>query len=83
MFPVEIGQTFHFKIKDIILVQPSKNASYAILQVESPEVEKLREKSGLSGKLHGHEYHISLAKKILFNIGSLRKHLIAVNLVHH
>jgi len=61
--PNEVGQNFHFDLKQIMIVKPSKNTSYAVLQVESPELEKLREKYGLGPKLHGHEYHISLAKK--------------------
>lgn len=59
----EVGQYFHFKLKQIVIVKPSKDTSYAVLQVESLELEKLREKYGLSSKLFGHEYHISLAKK--------------------
>lgn len=65
ILPEEIGQTFHFVLKEIVIVRASKTASYAVLQVESPELEKLREKYGLSPKLHGHEYHISLAKKMV------------------
>lgn len=61
--PEEMGQFFHFELKQIVIVKPSKDTSYAVLQVESPELEKLREKYGLSPKLHGHDYHISLAKK--------------------
>lgn len=66
IFPEEIGQTFHFALKDIVIVRPSQKTSYAVLQVEAPELEKLREKYGLSPKLHGHEYHISIAKKTTF-----------------
>lgn len=63
VFPEEIGQYFHFKLKQIVIVKPSKDTSYAVLQVEAPELENLRKKYGLSPKLFGHEYHISLAKK--------------------
>lgn len=61
--PEEIGKTFHFELKQIVIVQVSKEASYAVLQVVSPELEELRKKYGLSPKLHNHEFHISLAKK--------------------
>jgi hypothetical protein len=61
--PEEVGQYFQFELKQIVIVKPSKDTSYAVLQIESPELEKLREKYGLSSKLFGHEYHISLAKK--------------------
>lgn len=71
--PEEVGQHFHFELKHIELVRPSKNASYAILVVESPELEKLREKYGLSAKLFGHEYHIALAKKQIRRTHSYRK----------
>lgn len=63
IFPEEIGQYFRFQLKQIVIVKPSKDTSYAVLQVEAPELEKLRKKYGLSPKLFGHEYHISLAKK--------------------
>lgn len=62
--PKEVGQTFHFKSKKIAIVKASRGASYAVLEVESPELEQLREKYGLSPKLSGHDFHISLAKKI-------------------
>lgn len=61
--PEEVGEYFHFELKQIVIVKPSKDTSYAVLQVESPELEKLRVKYGLSPKLFGHDYHISLAKK--------------------
>jgi len=62
--PTEVGQTFHFSLKDVVIVNPSKRASYAILQVDAPELEALREKYGVGPKLFGHEFHISLAKKV-------------------
>lgn len=60
--PKEVGQTFHFELEDIEIIH-TKNAIYAVLQVKSPELEQLRKKYGLRPKLHGHEFHISLAKK--------------------
>ncbi len=59
----EVGQYFRFELKQIVIVKADKDTSYAVLQVVSPELERLREKYGLSPKLHGHEYHISLGKK--------------------
>ncbi|KIA77204.1 hypothetical protein DB43_GS00100 [Parachlamydia acanthamoebae] len=61
--PEELGKTFHFIPKKIVVLQLSKNTSYAVLQVESPELEKLREKYGATPKLFGHDFHISLARK--------------------
>lgn len=63
IIPDEVGQTFHFELKEIVIVQSSYTTSYVVLQVASPELEKLREKYGLEAKLHGHEYHISIGKK--------------------
>lgn len=65
VMPQEVGQTIPFELDQIVLVKPSKTTTYAVLQVRSPELEKLRVKYGLSPKLHGHEYHISLAKKVV------------------
>lgn len=63
IIPEEVGQYFHFELQKIMIVKSSKNVSYAVLQVSSPELEKLREKYGLNPKLLGHEFHITLAKK--------------------
>lgn len=59
----ELGKTFSFTPKNIVIVHPSRYVSYAILQVDSPELEKLRIKYGLKPKLQGHEFHITIAKK--------------------
>lgn len=67
--PKEIGEHFHFKLKKIEVVHPSRYTSYVILTVDSPDLEKLRSKYGKSPKLFGHEYHISLARKHIY--GSL------------
>lgn len=60
--PKELGEKFSFKIKKMAVVK-QKRAKYLVLQVESPELERLREKYGLGPKLYGHEYHISIGKK--------------------
>lgn len=62
--PEEVGQYFRFELKQIVIIKLSDNTRYAVLQVKSPELEKLREKYGLSPKLFGHDFHISLAKKV-------------------
>ncbi len=61
--PIELGRHYTFALEDIEIVHPSPYTSYAILQVKAPELEKLRQKYGLSPKLFGHEFHITLAKK--------------------
>ena len=63
VLPDEIGDTFTFDLTDIVVVRATRDASYAILQVNSPELETLRKKYGRPGKINGHELHISLAKK--------------------
>jgi hypothetical protein len=63
--PKEINQIFHFELNKIVIVKTAKNTSYAILEVDSPELENLRKKYGLSSKIFGHEFHISIAKKIV------------------
>ena len=63
--PEEIGEYFNFELKRIRIVQTSKDTSYIILEVEAPELEALRRKYGLSPKLFGHEFHITLAKRTL------------------
>lgn len=59
----EVGQNFRFTLRDVITVHPKKGVSYIILRVDAPELEKLRERYGLTPKLKGHEFHISIAKK--------------------
>lgn len=62
VFPKELGQTFHFELDRIKIVK-SRSGKFVVLQIRSPELEKLREKYGLLPKLHGHEFHITLGKK--------------------
>jgi hypothetical protein len=59
----EVGQTFSFEITDIALVHPKAGLSFIVLQVSAPDLEQLRQRYGLSPKLKGHEFHITLAKK--------------------
>lgn len=60
--PTQVGQTFHFEPTKITIVR-SKNKHFVVLQVNSPELEKLRESYGLSPKLFGHDFHISIGEK--------------------
>ncbi len=62
--PEEIGTTYRFELARIVLVKPAKDTTYAVLQVVSPELEALRTKYGKTPKLHNHEFHISIAKKV-------------------
>ena len=58
----ELGQTYSFKIIGFAEV-PEKTHEYIVLQVESPQLEQLREKYGASPLLKGHKFHITIAKK--------------------
>ena len=58
----EIGQTFPFKVINIALVPP-KSKKYVVLVVDSPELQALRKKYGLSPLLKNHPFHISIAEK--------------------
>lgn len=62
--PDEIGQVFHFTLKNLAVVENHK-AQYVVLQVESKELEELRKRYGLKPLLQGHAYHITIAKHAL------------------
>lgn len=59
----EEGQRFNFTLRGIKLVPVNPSTSYIVLEVASPELEKLRESYGLFPKLNHHEFHITLAKR--------------------
>lgn len=61
--PTEIGEYIPFSIKRVKLVHSSKNVTYAVLQVESKELEDLRKKYHSSSKHRRQEFHITLAKR--------------------
>ncbi|CRX37499.1 hypothetical protein [Estrella lausannensis] len=60
--PDEIGKVFHFTVKNVAIVE-NRQARYIVLQVESKELENLRIRYGLRPLLHGHAYHITIAKQ--------------------
>lgn len=59
----EAGKEFSFALKNFKLVETKDSTSFLVLEVDAPELEKLREKYGLSKKLKNHEFHITVAKK--------------------
>jgi hypothetical protein len=65
--PEEVGNTYSFTLGDIVIVRPTWDTYYAVIQVKAPELEALRTKYGLQPKLQGHEFHISIAKKKVSN----------------
>ena len=58
----DIGKEYSFEPKAIKRVR-SGAKEYIILEVQAPELEKLRESYGFSPKLKNHEFHITLAEK--------------------
>ena len=77
----EVGNTVSFTITDCQSVKPFGWAGIDkvyFLTVECPELEKLREKYGLSSKINGHEFHITIAlKRTQETLGFDLDHLIA------
>jgi hypothetical protein len=67
IIPEEIGNSVGFELIKFVIVKPTKDNYYAVLQVEAPALEAIRKKYGLNPKLQGHEYHITLAKKKIRN----------------
>ncbi len=59
----EIGRYFTFEPVKILEVYAGRGNFYIVLEVKSPELERLREKYGLSPLLKGYPFHISIAKK--------------------
>jgi len=65
--PMEIGQTFSFQVKELhSFTVHTRDGSkhYWAVAVDSPELENLRENYGLKPKLQGHDFHITLGKRM-------------------
>lgn len=60
----ELGRTYAFEPKRIRHVRAGAK-EYIILEVEAPELGKIRKRHGLSPKLMNHEFHVTLAEKRL------------------
>lgn len=58
----EIGKVYGFVPKRVRQVR-ARGKEYVILEVDAPELEQLRKRYGLSSKLLGHEFHITLAER--------------------
>lgn len=56
----ELGSTFSFQLNRFVSVHV-KNKKLYLMQVIAPQLEALRSKYGLKPKLHGHEFHITIA----------------------
>jgi hypothetical protein len=63
----ELGQEFSFKIKELRTVKLTKDNQVKklwLIAVEAPELERLRESYGLSSKLKGHDFHITIGTQV-------------------
>lgn len=60
----EIGKVFTFTPTKLALVRVKGRTQYIILEIQSPELEELRKKYGLSPYLKNHAFHISIAKRV-------------------
>lgn len=60
----EVNRSFNFTLNKLKLVE-SKGKSYYVLEIESPELEKLRLKYGLTKLLNRFKFHITVAIKEL------------------
>ena len=63
----ELGQEFTFRIRElrtVKLVKDNKMKKLWLIAVDAPELEKLREHYGLSSKLKGHDFHITICTQV-------------------
>lgn len=63
----ELGQEFTFTVTELRTVKlhkKNKMQKLWLLAVEAPELERLRESYGLSSKLKGHDFHITLGSQV-------------------
>jgi len=63
----ELGQEFTFTVMELRTVKLNKNNKVKklwLLAVAAPELEKLRESYGLSSRLKGHDFHITIGSQV-------------------
>lgn len=63
----ELGQEFNFtvmELRTVKLTKDNKMKKLWLLAVDAPELEKLRESYGLSSKLKGHDFHITIGSQV-------------------
>lgn len=63
----ELGQEFSFKIIELRTVKICRDnvmKKLWLLAVDAPELERLREKYGLTSKLKGHDFHITICTQV-------------------
>lgn len=63
----ELGQEFTFTVIELRTVKLNKDNKIKklwLLAVDAPELEKLRESYGLSPRLKGHDFHITIGTQV-------------------
>lgn len=63
----ELGQEYTFSVMELRTVKLNKDGKMKklwLLAVAAPELEKLRESYGLSSKLKGHDFHITIGTQV-------------------
>jgi len=63
----ELGQEFKFSVIELRTVKLNKDNKMKklwLIAVDAPELEQLREKYGLSSKLKGHDFHITIGSQV-------------------
>jgi hypothetical protein len=63
----EVGQEIAFRVlelRTVKLTRDNKMKKLWLLAVDAPELERLRESYGLSSKLKGHDFHITIGTQI-------------------
>jgi hypothetical protein len=63
----ELGQEFSFSILELRTVRLNKDGKMKklwLMAVYAPELERLRERYGLSSKLKGHDFHITICTQV-------------------
>jgi len=63
----ELGQEFTFTIMEVRTVKVNRDNKMSklwLIAVDAPELEKLRESYGLSPKIKGHDFHITIGSQV-------------------
>lgn len=58
-----LGKIYKFIPKGFKIVRGNRKKEFAVLVIDSPELEKLRGSAKLTPLLQGHEFHISIAER--------------------
>jgi len=76
----ELGEEFTFtvlEVRTVKLNRDNKLKKLWLIAVEAPELEKLRESYGLSSKLKGHDFHITLGTQVPDKVKKVKEFIFA------